>query len=123
MNPSVPSGGWLVTQRLSGDSEKQVDDAQDNGSEQRREKANDTETRDDTRGKLKHQGIDDEPKQPERDYGEGKRENLQDKANCRVDNADDNRGEERDPETADLKPWHDPSDNEQRNSTQQPVQQ
>ena len=123
MKASVPSGGGFVTQRFPGNSEKQVDDTQDNRSEERGKKADNLETRDNGRGKLEHQGIDHEPEQPDRHNREGERENLQDKTDRRIDNADDNRRHQRDAEAADLKSWHDPSDNEKSDSTQQPVQQ
>ena len=113
----------LFGESFSGDPEQKIDDAQHDRSNKRGQEAIDREAGHDSGRQLQHQRIDHEPEQADRDNGDWKRDDFQEKAKRGVDEADNDRCEQRGAEPVNQETRNEPGHQKQRQRTEQPIEQ
>src|SRR5262249_18556433 len=70
-------------------SQDHADDAEHDGAKEGGPETGDVEPRHEKRGKLEHQGVDDEPKDPECHYRQRQGDNLQNESDSGIDQSND----------------------------------
>ena len=76
------------------EAEEHTHQAENDGAEKCRPESRDVESRNEERGQLQHQGVDDQPKETQGEYSQGQGNDLEKQAHCCIDQADDDRGDE-----------------------------
>src|SRR5262245_56990333 len=96
---------------------------QDNGAQKGRQETLNPEARHEESREFQHQCVNDKPEDAESQNRQRKGEDLQDRADCRIHQSDDNRCEQCGSEAAELKTGDDVSDDQQSESAENPVEQ
>src|ERR1044072_367487 len=100
-----------------------ADDAQHDRAEESRPEAGDEKAGHEGGGELKHERVDDQPENPESKNGERQGENFQNKADGRIDQADDDGRQKSAAETAHFDAGKKIGNDQQAGGADEPVKQ
>lgn len=101
----------------------ETDQHQHNGSEECSTEAADVESRNQSAGQQQDDGVDDQKEQSQGQDTDWERQQFEKKSQCCIQEADDQRRDERAAETCDLKSWNDIRCNQQCDGAEEPDEQ